>query len=153
MTFAKKSPQFELRVLISSILQGAISYKGAIVPVFETIPKGMPLPYVCLGDCTWNNQATKDFFEDDYTLELYVFTGYGGTMDNIAILGVVFEALSDAAINGTMQFADTSNFCIQLFTFGNGSTSLLAEEGLARRVREELERSLQELVFTIKQNN
>ena len=144
----KRNPQFELRVMLYSLLTGHISYNDSIVPVFEATPKGYPFPYVVVGDCQWTNESTKDFYEEEYTINIDVFTAYGGTMDNCAILDVVYQLIGAAFVPDPTQFADPTSFCVTMFWFGNSWTKNLAEE---RREREELEQSQVELVFRIKQ--
>jgi hypothetical protein len=152
---AKKTAQWELRVMLATLLNGTIQFTkngaSSVVPVFETIPKGMPLPYVCLGDCTATNEETKQAFIDDYIIEIYVFTDYGGTMDNLSILNVVYQVLSTAYNTGELNFSPPCDFNIGMFWFGAEETRLLAEEGLAKRVKEELEQSKIELQFRIEQ--
>jgi hypothetical protein len=147
----KKCAQWELRVLIRSLLYEAITLRGSYVPVFETIPKGMPLPYIALTNCRASNGDTKSTVEDDYIIDLEIFTDYGGTMDNVSILSAVYEVISDAWNTSAFNFDDASDFCITMFWFGDVETNLLAEQGIARRVKEELESSKLELMLRIKQ--
>jgi hypothetical protein len=152
----KKSAQWELRVLVRTLLAGHIklddgSADGQLVPVFETIPAGIPLPYVALTNCKSTNESTKDAYEDDMILDLHVFTDYGGTHDNVSILSVVYELLTDAWNTGVLNFTTTSDFCITMFWTGDEETSLAAESGLAKRIKEELEESRLELMFRVKQ--
>ena len=152
----KKSAQWELRVLVRTTLSGHIllddgSATGYNVPVFETIPAGMPLPYIALTHCKATNESTKDAYEDDFVLDLNVFTDYGGTKDNVSILSVVYELLTDAWNTEVLNFLDTSDFCITMFWTGDEETSLAAESGLAKRIKEELEESKLELMFRVKQ--
>jgi hypothetical protein len=147
----KKCAQWELRVVFHSLLEGAITLGGAVVPVFETIPKGMPLPYIALTGCRASNGDTKSSIEDDYVLDLEIFTDYGGTMNNVAILSAVYEVISDAWNTHTLQFPSDSDFCITMFWFGDEETILMAEAGLARRIKEELEASKLALMLRVRQ--
>jgi hypothetical protein len=147
----KKSAQWDLRVVFRSLLNGAIMLREAPVPIFETIPKGMPLPYIALTGCRASNGDTKSTIEDDYVLDLEIFTDYGGTMDNVAILSAVYEVISNAWNNQTLQFPTGSDFCITMFWFGDMETVLMAESGLARRIKEELESSKLELMLRVRQ--
>jgi hypothetical protein len=147
----KKCAQWDLRVVFRSLLNGAITLREAPVPVFETIPKGMPLPYIALTGCRASNGDTKSTIEDDYILDLEIFTDYGGTMDNVAILSAVYEVISNAWNNETLQFPEGCNYCITMFWFGDEETILMAEAGLARRIKEELEASKLALMLRVRQ--
>jgi hypothetical protein len=147
----KKCAQWDLRVLVRALLFESIKLRDAWVPVFETIPAGFPLPYIALTDCRASNGDTKSTIEDDYILDLSVFTDYGGTMDNVAILSAVYEVISDAWNTGTFQFATPCDFAITIFWFGDCETRLEAEKGLATRIKEELEQSKLELMIRVKQ--
>ena len=144
----KRNPQYELRVLLFSLLTNVITYNGSVVPVYEAVPKGLPLPYIVIGDCTWTVDDTKDAYAEDYTINLDVFTAYGGSLDNCAILDLTYQAIGTSFVNNTFCFEPGSHFRISEWWFGNGDTKNLAVE---RREREELENSAVELRVRIKQ--
>lgn len=144
----KKSPQYELRTLLFSLLDSKIAYSGKTVPVYEAVPKGLPKPYIVIGDAKWDNQETKTTNEDGYQMQLLVFSDYHGTLENVAILSDVVGAISEAAITHTLQFGSTSDFCITMFYLMNGETRLISNDLVNQ---EALERSIQNLYFRVKQ--
>jgi hypothetical protein len=145
----KKNPQYELRIFIRGLLDNAIWYKGKTVAVFEAVPKGYPRPYIVLEDCTWDNGSTKDKFEEDYVLKVGVYTDYGGTLDNCAIINVVYEILSTKYNAGELQFDTASDFCVTIFWFGSGETRVMRAEETGWE--DDLERTMLDLMFRIKQ--
>lgn len=118
----------------------------------RAVPKGMPRPYIVIEDRTWDNGSTKDAFEEDYILKVGIYTDYGGTLENCAILNVVEEIISAAYNAGALQFAQTptrSAFCVTMFWFGVGETRVLRPDEIL--YEEELERTMLDLMFRVKQ--
>jgi hypothetical protein len=149
-TMLKQNPQYELRLLLFSLLDATILYKGAPIKIYEAVPRGMPRPYVVLGDCTWDMDDDKDAFGEDYILKVEIYTDYGGTLDNCAILNVVEEVISTAYNNNSLNFSSPSAFCISIFWFGHGDTRVLRAEETVAGV--ELEQTILDLQFRIKQH-
>ena len=148
----KRNPQYELRTLIFSILDGAITYDSVVVPVFEAVPKGKGRPYVVIGDCDWDNSDTKDGNEDDYVLKLEVYTDYGGTLDNCGILDELYQAIGAVHDAGNLQFIQTptrSKFCLTMCWYRAGNTRVMRPEESSIEV--DLEYSFVELICRIKQ--
>jgi hypothetical protein len=148
----KKSPQYDLRELFYSVLHNAVTYAGAYVPVYEAVPKGQAFPYIVIEDCLWTNEDTKDAWEEDYVLRLGIYTGYGGTLDNCAILDSVYQTISTIYQAGNLQFIQTptrSDFCLTMFWFGSGETRVMRPEETG--LEEELERTSLELMCRVKQ--
>ena len=146
----KKCPQYELRTLLFTLLNNAISYSGTIVPVFESLPKGLELPYIVVGmaEADSSGDESKGNHLDEYTIHIDVYTAYGGTLENCAILSDVYEVLGEAVETRTMQFLTGSDFCMTIFDFGHVSTEVTGNNNIFPDL---LEQSSLELKFTIEQ--
>lgn len=142
----KRCPQYLLRKLIFRTLDASITYAGSVVPVFEATPKGMPFPYIVIGKATWAPDPNKSYFVDAYEVEMYVLTDYGGTLENVAILGQLYEQLSAGLQGGALQFASKDGFCIQMAYFKGGSTEVSGNDSVYPSL---LEQSTQTVFFEI----
>jgi len=148
MMTIKKCPQYELRILLFSLLNTKIAYDGNIVPVYESLPIGQTLPYIVIGRAEADPDEDKDYDIDEYKINVDIYTAYGGTLESCSILNDVYEVLSEAMITNTLQFPSTSVFCRTLFYFNHVSTEVIGND---RIFPDLLEQSSLELFFRIKQ--
>lgn len=146
----KKCPQWELRTRLFTLLRNAITYSGAIVPVFESVGKGQGTPYIVVGmaEADSSEDESKNNYLDNYKIHVDVYTQYGGTMDNCAILSYVYAVLGEAVETRTIQFLDGSDFCMTIFDFGHVSTEVVGNNNVFPNL---LEQSSLELNFMIEQ--
>jgi hypothetical protein len=149
MYIIKQCPQYELRTLIFSLLNGnVLAIDNSVVPVFEAVPRELPRPYIAIGRATWTPDEQKSYTIDMYVLEVDIFTDYGGTLENVFILNGVQMALSNALNTKTLQFPDDSKFRIGMMYFEGGSTEVIGNDALFPEL---LEKSTFTMSFMIEQ--
>ena len=146
----KKCPQWELRTRLFTLLRNAITYSGSIVPVFESVGKGQGTPYIVVGmaEADSSEDESKGKHLDLYRLHIDVYTQYGGTMDNCAILSYVYAVLGAAIDDRSIQFIEGSDFCMVEASFGHVNTEVIGNNNVFPDL---LEQSSLELAFTIEQ--
>lgn len=133
-----------------TLLNNEIPYSGKTVPVFESVGKGQGTPYIVIGmaEADPSEDESKNKHLDNYKIHIDVYTQYGGTMDNCAILSYVYAVIGEAVETRTIQFLTGSNFCMTIFEFGHVSTEVIGNNNVFPDL---LEQSSLELKFTIEQ--
>ena len=134
--FIKQSPEYELRVLLQSLL-GNIEVNSVAIPVFQAVPRQLARPYIVIDGTSWTVDADKHYDIDDWKVLINVYTDEGDTLQNSAIMNGVVMALTgaltthvDGSQTGLFQFSEESVFRIGMMFLEGGDLTVIGNNEL-----------------------
>jgi len=89
-----KSPALTLQKAIYERLNG-------VVPVYDTVPEGTPLPYVVIGEDMATDWSTKLQNGQEVTVTLHAWSDYDGMAEVKALASTVLETLTATPLSVT----------------------------------------------------